>query len=87
MFSALPTGSFRVIYADPPRSFKTGSDKGKGRSAEKHYPSMPLDDIKAMPVDGQGLRTPSVGHIPATTGCDRRNRGVGLQVFDGRSVG
>jgi N6-adenosine-specific RNA methylase IME4 len=50
MFSGLPTGSFRVVYADPPWSFKRWSDIGKGRSAEKHYPAMPLDNIKAMSV-------------------------------------
>ena len=45
-----PPGGYRVIYADPPWSFATYSDKGKGRSAEAHYDCMPLAAIKALPV-------------------------------------
>lgn len=41
---------YDVIYADPPWRFLTYSDKGKGRSAEKHYPTMAKEDIKALPV-------------------------------------
>ncbi len=41
---------YRVIYADPPWTYETYSDKGKGRSPEQHYECMALDDIKAMPV-------------------------------------
>jgi N6-adenosine-specific RNA methylase IME4 len=45
-----PPGGYRVLYADPPWSFATYSDKGKGRSAEAHYDCMSLDAIKALPV-------------------------------------
>lgn len=41
---------YNVIYADPPWTFKTYSNKGKGRSAEQHYPCMTIDDIKNLPV-------------------------------------
>ncbi len=41
---------YGVIYADPPWSFKTFSDKGLGRSASAWYDCMTLDEIKAMPV-------------------------------------
>lgn len=41
---------FSVIYADPPWSFKVYSGKGKQRSAERHYDTMSLDEIKALPV-------------------------------------
>lgn len=41
---------YSVILADPPWAFRAWSDKGKGRSAEQHYPSMRLEDIKALPV-------------------------------------
>lgn len=41
---------YRVIYADPPWTFSTYSDKGKGRSAESYYDCMSLDDIKRLPV-------------------------------------
>lgn len=41
---------YRIIYADPPWRFEAWSNKGKGRSAEKHYDTMPLEDIKKLPV-------------------------------------
>ena len=37
-------------YADPPWQFKTYSKKGLGKSADKHYPTMSLENIKALPV-------------------------------------
>ena len=42
---------YNVIYADPPWSFKTYSDKGKDRSPEKHYSVMSFKDICNMPID------------------------------------
>ena len=39
-----------MILADPPWHFKTRSDKGMGRSADKHYGTMGLKEIKALPV-------------------------------------
>jgi N6-adenosine-specific RNA methylase IME4 len=41
---------FPVILADPPWTFETWTEKGKGRSAERHYACMSLDEIKALPV-------------------------------------
>ena len=41
---------YGIIYADPPWAFKVYSKKGMGRSAEIHYPTMSLDDIKNLPV-------------------------------------
>ncbi|MBQ6979591.1 MAG: adenine methyltransferase [Clostridia bacterium] len=41
---------YDVIYADPPWRFLTYSEKGKGRSAERHYPTMAREEIKALPV-------------------------------------
>lgn len=41
---------YSVIYADPPWSFKTYSEKGKDRSAERHYPTMNKGDIQRLPV-------------------------------------
>lgn len=39
-----------MIYADPPWSYRVWSGKGAGRSAERHYPTMSMEDIKALPV-------------------------------------
>ncbi len=41
---------YSIIYADPPWSFKTFSEKGKGRSAERHYPTMQKEDIQRLPI-------------------------------------
>lgn len=41
---------YGVIYIDPPWTFETYSDAGKDRSAENHYPTMTLDDIRAMKI-------------------------------------
>jgi len=41
---------YSIIYADPPWTFKTYSDKGKGRSAEQHYHCMTKEDIQALDV-------------------------------------
>jgi N6-adenosine-specific RNA methylase IME4 len=41
---------YSVIYADPPWSFRTWSDKGTGRSAVSHYDCMDFTDIAALPV-------------------------------------
>lgn len=42
---------YNIIYADPPWSFKTFSDKGKGRGAERHYPTMQKEDIQRLPIN------------------------------------
>ena len=50
MSAKLPSGEFNVIYADPPWTFQTWSDEGKGRSPENHYDCMNLADVRALPV-------------------------------------
>jgi N6-adenosine-specific RNA methylase IME4 len=39
---------FRVIYADPPWTFKTYSSKGRGRCADAHYDVMSLEDLEGI---------------------------------------
>ena len=41
---------YNVIYADPPWAYRVWSEKGMGRSAESHYPTMSIEAIKALPV-------------------------------------
>ena len=48
---SLPNKKYYIIYADPPWSFKTYSEKGKDRSPEKHYPVLSIADIIRLPVD------------------------------------
>jgi N6-adenosine-specific RNA methylase IME4 len=49
---ALAAAGYRaaVILADPPWSFEVYSGKGKQRSAERHYNTMTLEEITALPV-------------------------------------
>lgn len=41
---------YKLIYCDPPWEYLTYSKKGKGRSAESHYPTMPKTEIQKLPV-------------------------------------
>lgn len=41
---------FNIIYADPPWKYRVYSEKGKGRSAENHYKTLKIDDIKNIDV-------------------------------------
>ena len=41
---------YRVIYADPPWAYGDKQDTEKLGGAVKHYPTMPLEDICALPV-------------------------------------
>lgn len=50
MFDDLPRNHFGLIAADPPWRYLTWSNKGMGKSADRHYGTMTLDDIKALPV-------------------------------------
>lgn len=49
-FAGLPCRAFQVIYADPPWRFETYSDNGKDRSADRHYDTMSVGEIKRLPV-------------------------------------
>lgn len=41
---------FDVILADPPWVFTTWSERGKGRSPERHYSTMTIEDIASLAV-------------------------------------
>ena len=41
---------YNVIYADPPWTFKTYSNKGLVKSAENHYHCMTKEEIQNLPV-------------------------------------
>lgn len=42
-----PAKKYQIIYADPPWSYR---NKGTRAAAEKHYSTMSIEDIKALPV-------------------------------------
>lgn len=41
---------YKIIYADPPWSFKVWSKKGLDRSAENHYRTMSKESIQNIPI-------------------------------------
>lgn len=47
-----PSGKYRVIYADPPWHYNDKCDEGSVQSGgcEKHYPSMKIPELCALPV-------------------------------------
>ena len=50
---ALPAGTYRVIYADPPWKYNDARQTGDHRQstgAVDHYSDMTMDEIKALPV-------------------------------------
>jgi N6-adenosine-specific RNA methylase IME4 len=49
VFAGLKFKHYRVIYADPAWKFSCGTGKGS-RHPDKHYRTMPLAEIKALPV-------------------------------------
>lgn len=49
-FPGLIPGSASVIYADPPWRFENYSRRGEGKGATKHYNTMGMDALRALPV-------------------------------------
>jgi len=49
-FDPLTPMKYGAILADPPWAYAMRSEKGYEKSPEAHYETMPLADIKALPV-------------------------------------
>lgn len=49
-FPGVAPGEYGAILADVPSKFKVYSSKGAGRSPERHYRTMPIPEIKKIPV-------------------------------------
>lgn len=49
-FGNLEPASYDLICADPPWDFRLWSSKGEEKSAQAHYKTMSIDDIKELPV-------------------------------------
>ena len=59
-----PTGQYGLVYVDPPWQYE--HSKTANRAIENHYPTMTLDDIKALDV--QSILAPdSVVYLWATS--------------------
>lgn len=48
--SDLPQGHYAVGLIDPPWRYLAWSNKGLGKSADRHYETMTIDQLKALPV-------------------------------------
>lgn len=59
IFDGIPQRHFGAILIDPPWTFAAYSGKGKARSAERHYDTMKMQQIMALPV----------GDLAATNCC------------------
>lgn len=46
----LPDKKYSIIYADPPWGYKTGHSKKWKGIAERHYQTMTVDEIAALPI-------------------------------------
>lgn len=55
-FGNLPMFGYDVICADPPWHFELRSEKGNEKAASAQYETMPLAEIKALPVGGLASR-------------------------------
>ena len=42
---------YKAVYADPPWAYKVYSKKGEGRSAENHYHTMDIEEIRSLSVE------------------------------------
>lgn len=49
-FAGLKPFGYNIIHADPPWPFQNYSAKGEDRNPNRHYPTMPIEQIKALPV-------------------------------------
>jgi N6-adenosine-specific RNA methylase IME4 len=49
-FAPLEPYSYNIVVIDPAVSFETHSEKGQGKSPSQHYRTMPIDQIRALPV-------------------------------------
>ena len=49
-FDGLTPFKYGAIIVDPPWAYEMRSDKGYHKSPEAHYRTMPLDEIKRLPV-------------------------------------
>ena len=69
-------GPFDVVYADPPWRYE--QIRSDSRATETHYPTMPLDDIKALrpPVTGHAPRRGVVRALPQSSRARVLRRGL-----------
>jgi N6-adenosine-specific RNA methylase IME4 len=78
-------GRFDVILVDFPWRFGTYSKKGMGRSAERHYGTMTLDEIAAYPITAFAARDCVLLSWATVPFLDRAIDAMRAQGFDYKS--
>lgn len=53
---AFEPNKYKILYLDPPWEFKAYSQKGEGKSAQKHYSCMSIDNLMKMPIGDLGYK-------------------------------
>lgn len=77
------TKKYSVIYADPPWRYERSKVQG---AAEKHYPTMGIDELCALPVPELAAKDCSpvfVGDLSAASRSSAADPRMGLSVSDG----
>ena len=59
---------YKTIYADPPWNYRVYSKKGLGRSAESHYPTMSIEEIRAMSDKSESEILPCIRPVDSVFG-------------------
>lgn len=89
-FKGIPRGEARFIATDPPWKFKSNSDSKPGRNARRHYATMTLEEIAALPVADLGAVNSTLAlwitgpmlvigaHLPIMKAWDYKPSGMGF---------
>tara|TARA_Y100001938_G_scaffold139266_1_gene205889 strand:- start:155 stop:694 length:540 start_codon:yes stop_codon:yes gene_type:complete len=48
---SFPKKKYNIIYADPPWKYKVWSGKGQKKTADNHYQTLNIEDIKSLPIN------------------------------------
>ena len=75
-------GPFPLIYADPPWRFDVYSEKGRERTADQHYPTLSLDEIKDFRIYGQPMDMVAHKQAALFLWCTSSNIHLALQVME-----
>lgn len=76
LFAPLPAGPFQLIYADPPWAFRTFNGttrtptQKRFREEEDHYPTVPLDRLKQLPIASCAARDAVLAMWIVGSHCD-----------------
>jgi N6-adenosine-specific RNA methylase IME4 len=76
-------GPFPLIYADPPWQFDVYSEKGLGRTADQHYPTLSDEAIISFKIGGKSVREIASPAAALLMWCTSSNVHRALAVMEG----